>query len=99
MSRTLYIIAPLMQCFRAACICLAAAWLQIHGTILILSYTAHVSVQIHMKADAMPQTVLSIATVKLAREMLRREDCYEGAHLMLILPYALGIFIMDLDIW
>ena len=27
----------------------------------------------------MPQTVLSIATVKLAREMLRKEDCYEGA--------------------
>ena len=34
--------------------------------------------QIHMREDAMPQTVLSIATVKLAREMLRREDCYEG---------------------
>ena len=27
----------------------------------------------------MPQTVLSIATVKLAREMLRKENCYEGA--------------------
>lgn len=34
--------------------------------------------QIHMKEDAMPQTVLSIATVKLSREMLRREDYYEG---------------------
>jgi hypothetical protein len=35
--------------------------------------------QVQMKEDAMPQTVLSIATVKLAREMLRKEDCYEGA--------------------
>ncbi len=31
----------------------------------------------------MPQTVLSIATVKLSREMLRREDCYEGNYLLL----------------
>ena len=30
----------------------------------------------------MPQTVLSIATVKLAREMLRQEDCYEGTSLL-----------------
>ena len=31
----------------------------------------------------MPQTVLSIATIKLSREMLRREDCYEGDDLLL----------------
>ncbi|CAL5221103.1 g3236 [Coccomyxa viridis] len=37
--------------------------------------------EIHMKEDAMPQTVLSIATVKLSREMLRREDCYEDLKL------------------
>lgn len=36
------------------------------------------SVQIHMREDAMPQTVLAIATARLAREMLRRDDCYEG---------------------
>lgn len=39
--------------------------------------------QIHMREEAMPQTVLSISTVKLAREMLRREDFYEGEPVLL----------------
>lgn len=34
--------------------------------------------QIHMNEASMPKTVLSIATTRLAREMLRRDDCYEG---------------------
>ena len=32
-----------------------------------------------MNEGAMPQTVLCIATPKLARDMLRREGAYEGA--------------------
>ena len=47
------------------------------GCTVSLSQSA-LPLQIHMREDAMPQTVLSIATVKLAREMLRREDCFEG---------------------
>lgn len=34
--------------------------------------------QVRMNESCMPKTVLCIATNRLAREMLRREDCYEG---------------------
>ncbi|CAL8468957.1 g8498 [Coccomyxa elongata] len=37
--------------------------------------------EIHMNEAAMPKTVLCVATTRLAREMLRREDCYEDLRL------------------
>ena len=36
------------------------------------------ALQIQMREDVMPQTVLAIATGRLGREMLRRDDSYEG---------------------
>ena len=38
------------------------------------------ALQIQMREDVMPQTVLAIATGRLGREMLRRDDSYEGVH-------------------
>ena len=46
--------------------------------------------QVNMSEAAMPQTVLCVATPRLAREMLRKEGAYEGATLHIsLLPSLL----------
>lgn len=37
--------------------------------------------QVHMSEGAMPQTVGCVGTAQLVRDMLRRDDCYEGGAL------------------
>lgn len=48
---------------------------------LLLPQDDMLDFEIHMNEASMPKTVLCVATTRLAREMLRREDCYEDLRL------------------